>query len=149
MEWYYARSGEQRGPVSESQMAQLIHTGQVRADDLVWQEGMAEWVPMGSVSRLVGFLATAAPPPLSNSSSVTNQRVTAAALAILLGWLGAHKFYLGMTGPGLILLLASLLSCLIASPITAIIGILEGVLYLVKSDAEFYQTYVIEKRPWF
>ncbi len=68
---------------------------------------------------------------------------------ILLGALGIHKFILGYTSQGIIMLLVSVLSLGILSAIPSIIGLIEGILYLTKSDEEFYQTYIAEKRPWF
>ena len=63
-------------------------------------------------------------------------RTTAGLLAILLGGIGAHKFYLNETGMGILYLVF----CWTFIP--AIIGLIEGVLYLMKSDAEFHQKYV-------
>ena len=54
-----------------------------------------------------------------------------------------------MTGPGLIMLLVSVLSCGIAWPVMHIIGIVEGIIYLTKTDEQFYQTYMVEKKAWF
>ena len=67
----------------------------------------------------------------------------------LIGSLGVHKFVLGMTGPGLIMLLVSILSCGIAWPVMHVIGIIEGIIYLTKTDEQFYQTYMVEKKGWF
>jgi TM2 domain-containing membrane protein YozV len=79
----------------------------------------------------------------------TDKKLPAGLLGIFLGAFGVHKFILGMTGPGLIMLLVSLLTCGIGYPIMHIIGIVEGIIYLSKSDAEFYQTYVIGRKEWF
>ncbi len=73
----------------------------------------------------------------------------AGVLGILLGALGLHKFVLGMTKPGLIMLLVSVLSCGIISPVMSIIGLIEGIIYLTKSDADFIQTYQIGRKEWF
>jgi len=78
-----------------------------------------------------------------------SKRVLAGVLAILLGSLGIHKFVLGMTTPGIILLLATVLTCGLGSMVTSIIGLVEGIIYLTKSDREFVQTYQIEKKQWF
>ncbi len=79
-------------------------------------------------------------------------KVVAAILAILLGALGIHKFYLGMTQPGIIMLLVSVVGSIafgIGPVIMGIIGLVEGIIYLTKSDAAFQQEYVIGKKPWF
>jgi TM2 domain-containing membrane protein YozV len=86
-----------------------------------------------------------APMPQQGASN----KVAAGICGILLGGLGIHKFILGMNTAGIIMLLVSLLSCGLLSPVMAIIGLVEGIIYLSKSDAEFYQTYVVEKKQWF
>ena len=79
------------------------------------------------------------PQPFSiNLGPVTSggrNRFAAALFAILLGSLGIHKFYLGLTGWGLIYLLF----CWTGIP--AIVGVIEGILLLVMSDEEFAQRY--------
>ena len=70
-------------------------------------------------------------------------------LGILLGGLGIHKFYLGYTTAGIIMLVVSIVSCGFVAPIISIIGLIEGILYLTKSDEEFYRTYIAGQRPWF
>lgn len=70
-------------------------------------------------------------------------RVTCGIVAILIGGLGIHKFMLGQTTAGIITILSN---CVCAG---GIIGLIEGIIYLTKTDEEFYQTYVIEKKAWF
>ena len=43
MKWYYAETGQQRGPVEEEEFRQLITAGTIRPNTLVWREGMADW----------------------------------------------------------------------------------------------------------
>jgi TM2 domain-containing membrane protein YozV len=68
---------------------------------------------------------------------------------IFLGSLGIHKFLLGLNRQGILLLLVTVLSCGIAYPVTHIIGLIEGIIYLSKSDEEFYELYMVEKKEWF
>jgi TM2 domain-containing membrane protein YozV len=68
---------------------------------------------------------------------------------IFLGALGIHKFILGLVTPGVIMLLVSLLTCGIGAIPMGIIGLIEGIIYLSKSDEEFYETYVVGKKGWF
>ena len=75
-----------------------------------------------------------------------NKKIAAGLCAILLGWLGIHKFILGYTTEGIIYLVISLFSC---GTVSTILGIIEGVVYLTKSDEEFYQTYQVGKKTWF
>ncbi|MCI0705326.1 MAG: TM2 domain-containing protein [Planctomycetia bacterium] len=72
-----------------------------------------------------------------------SKKVVAGILAILLGGLGVHKFYLGYTTAGIIQIL---LSCVFLG---GIIGLIEGIIYLTKSDEEFIQTYQIGQKQWF
>lgn len=74
-----------------------------------------------------------------------NKKVVAGILGILVGWLGVHKFYLGYTTPGIIQLVAGVLTCGAAG----VIGLVEGIIYLTKSDEDFYRTYQAGKKEWF
>ncbi|HEX5218155.1 MAG TPA: DUF4339 domain-containing protein [Verrucomicrobiae bacterium] len=49
MKWYYVENGQQAGPVEEVQLAELVQTGRLRGDTLVWHEGMAAWQPFSTV----------------------------------------------------------------------------------------------------
>ena len=94
-----------------------------------------------------------APPPY-NQQAVHSQKMTAGILGIVLGavglgWIGVHKFMLGHTNAGLISLIVSIVTCGIAAIVFNIISIIEGILYITKSDEEFYQTYVAEQKDWF
>lgn len=75
----------------------------------------------------------------SGSSPGNKDRLTAGIFALLLGGLGAHKFYLGQTGQGLLYL------CFFWTGIPALVGFIEGILYLTKSDEEFNRQYVETK----
>ncbi len=78
-----------------------------------------------------------------------DKKIIAGILGILLGALGIHKFILGYTTEGIIMLLVTVLTCGIGGAIMSIIGLIEGILYLVKSDEEFVATYIHNKRAWF
>ncbi len=81
--------------------------------------------------------------------SGSKSKTTAGLLAIFLGGLGIHKFYLGYTTSGIIMLLVSLLSLGILAGVIGIIALIEGIMYLTKSDAEFDATYVVGDKAWF
>ena len=78
-------------------------------------------------------------------------KVAAGLLGIFVGWLGIHKFYLGYTAPGVILLLCGTIGWLLLVPgmVASIVGLIEGIIYLTKQDDEFEAEYVVQKRPWF
>ena len=74
-----------------------------------------------------------------------NKKVLAGVLANMLGSFGIHKFILGYTKEGVLQILMSFFSCGLAS----VIPFVEGIIYLTKSDEEFYQIYQVGRRPWF
>ena len=74
-----------------------------------------------------------------------NKKTVAGILGILLGGFGVHKFYLGYTSAGIIQILVTFITCGMGS----VIGLIEGIIYLTKSDEDFYQTYIVEQKGWF
>ncbi len=89
------------------------------------------------------------PPSPGGSLPGADKKIPAAICAILLGSFGVHKFILGYTVEGLIMLGVTVLTCGIGGLITGIIGLVEGVMYLTKPDQEFVATYVQGRRGWF
>ena len=91
--------------------------------------------------------------PYAQAAPNTKDHVAAGLLAIFLGSLGIHKFYLGYNTPGFIMLavtiVGSIFSLGIAGLAMVVISIVEGVLYLSKSQTEFEQVYVFNKKEWF
>lgn len=77
--------------------------------------------------------------------SQENKKVLAGILAIVIGSLGIHKFILGYTQEGIIQIVITFVTC----GIGGIIPLIEGIIYLTKSDEEFYQTYQVGKKAWF
>jgi hypothetical protein len=59
--WFYAANGQQQGPFGDAQLRDLIANGTVRADTLVWTEGMAGWQKAAEVP---GLMASAGGPPV-------------------------------------------------------------------------------------
>ena len=66
-----------------------------------------------------------------------SKRIVAGVLALLIGSLGVHKFILGYTREGIIQIVITVITCGVGS----IVSFIEGIIYLTKSDEEFYQTY--------
>ena len=91
--------------------------------------------------------------PDAQAAPNTKDHVAAGLLAIFLGSLGIHKFYLGYNTPGFIMLavtiVGSIFSLGLAGLAMVVISIVEGVLYLSKSQTEFEQIYVFNKKEWF
>ena len=69
------------------------------------------------------------------------EKNVAGLLAIFLGGMGIHKFYLGQTGMGILYLLFSW------TVIPCLVGIVEGVRFLAMSREEFDFTYNYESMP--
>ncbi|GAB5564792.1 MAG: hypothetical protein Wins2KO_18550 [Winogradskyella sp.] len=86
-----------------------------------------------------------------------NKKILAGILGIIFGGLGVHKFVLGYSKEGGIMLgltlIGIVLSCIgigvFVVWIMGIIGFIEGIIYLTKSDEDFYNTYQAGKKPWF
>ncbi|MEM9769040.1 MAG: TM2 domain-containing protein [Cyanobacteria bacterium P01_D01_bin.71] len=85
----------------------------------------------------------------STDSNKNEKKIIAGILGILLGALGIHKFVLGYNTEGVIMLVVTLVTCGFGGAVMGIIGLIEGIIYLTKSDAEFEATYVHSKRGWF
>ena len=97
-----------------------------------------------------------------HQSEISRKRIAAGILAILLGVFGVHKFYLGFKRAGLAMLILTLAAIYVKNSsfgppptysflpsVIAIIGLIEGIIYLTKSDREFYRDYIVQKRTWF
>ena len=74
-----------------------------------------------------------------------NKKIIAGILAILFGSLGIHKFVLGYTQEGIVQLVIGVVTC----GIGGIIGFIEGIIYLTKSDEEFFEIYQLNQKTWF
>lgn len=59
-QWYYSRDNQPAGPVAEAALCDLIARGDLRPNDLVWREGMPQWLPAGQAGLV---RAPAGPPP--------------------------------------------------------------------------------------
>jgi TM2 domain-containing membrane protein YozV len=84
-------------------------------------------------------------PPSQVPPDLPSKKLAAGILGILLGGLGIHRFILGDVTGGILRIVITVLTCGVGS----LIGLVEGIIYLVRTDEEFYQTYVVQRRPWF
>lgn len=111
------------------------------------------------------------PAGLPVREDIAQKKLIAGLLGIFLGSLGVHKFYLGQNGAGLLMLgvnigvwvLAIVLSLLtlglgaiilfplagFVTSVLGVIGLIEGILYLTKSDADFQRDYLYGNKAWF
>lgn len=93
---------------------------------------------------------------LGSTAAGEKDKIAAGLLAVFLGAWGIHKFYLGFTTPGLVFLLVNTVGFVISwvllfipNIIFALIAVVEGIIYLTRSDDEFRQLYVVQKKQWF
>lgn len=97
------------------------------------------------------------------SGDVSQKKLIAGLLGIFLGSLGVHKFYLGMNNAGIIMLAATIGGWILGfigsfiivgavffflPMLVSILGLIEGIIYLTKSDADFKREYIDGKKPW-
>jgi hypothetical protein len=75
-EWYYARGDRRLGPVPVNELKRLAAGGDLRPEDLVWRDGMADWAFARNVKGLFGDVP--APPPGAAASVVSPPPVAAA-----------------------------------------------------------------------
>ena len=108
-----------------------------------FQQPGLQQVPMMTVPN------SAAPNQNKDMKRPAKSKVAAGVLAILFGAFGAHKFYLGYIAQGFILLAITLFTFGLGAIVTGIIGIVEGIIYLTKSDDDFDVIYVQNKKGWF
>lgn len=94
---------------------------------------------------------------MKSVTEAENKKILAGILGIVLGAFGVHKFILGYQKEGFIMLgitiVGFVLSCVGVGVfmvwISGMIGLIEGIIYLTKSDEDFYNTYQVGKKPWF
>jgi TM2 domain-containing membrane protein YozV len=88
-----------------------------------------------------------------SDSEISNKKLAAGLTGIFLGAFGVHKFILGYTKPAIIMLVVSLagglVTCGVASFVMGVIGLIEGIIYLTKTNEEFATTYLDAEKPWF
>jgi TM2 domain-containing membrane protein YozV len=152
--------GRQYGPVGAEQVRRWLAENRLNAQSLVCPDGAADWKPLSMLPEFAADFAApppaspSGPPPLSPPLGQTaharaSNKVAAGVCGILLGALGVHKFILGYTGAGLIMLLLTVLSCGILAWIVGIVGLIEGIIYLTRTDEDFVRQYVDSRREWF
>jgi TM2 domain-containing membrane protein YozV len=161
------KDGQQYGPVTTEQLRTWIADNRANAQTLVQADGAQDWKPLGSLPEFATDLkppvSATVPPPITPPPYApvlrASNKIPAGICGILLGGLGIHKFILGYSSAGGIMLgvtLGSFVLCFVTCGLTAlgisamhIIGIIEGIIYLTKSDEEFVRIYVDGRKEWF
>lgn len=91
MNWYYVENGQQKGPVTQDQLDELARQGTIKADTLVWTDGMANWLPYSQARP--GSGAAPMPPvtgatyaaamPSGDPETIAREKVKAPSIAML------------------------------------------------------------------
>jgi TM2 domain-containing membrane protein YozV len=88
-----------------------------------------------------------------SDTEISNKKLAAGLTGIFLGAFGVHKFVLGYNKPAIIMLVITLaggvVTCGLASFVMGVIGLIEGILYLTKTNAEFQAEYLDAEKDWF
>jgi uncharacterized RDD family membrane protein YckC len=77
MKWYYVEQGQQTGPVSDEQLAELVRSGKINPGTLVWHEGLPEWRPYAQATGSGENFNANAGTPAAGSTSKTSEAVCA------------------------------------------------------------------------
>lgn len=132
--------------------------------DQTREGGSSPWVDAQAPAASVGSAFQSGVASVQAQGDVAQKKLVAGLLGIFLGSLGVHKFYLGMNQPGIIMLVCTVAGYLLFTLLAIIligfvfllvpaavglVGLVEGILYLTKSDADFQREYVVGKKPWF
>ncbi|QVL53182.1 MAG: TM2 domain-containing protein [Cyanobium sp. M30B3] len=88
-----------------------------------------------------------------SETEISNRKLAAGLTGVFLGAFGVHKFVLGYTKPAIVMLVVSLaggaVTCGLASFVMGVIGLIEGIIYLTKTTAEFEAEYLDAEKDWF
>lgn len=187
--WHYSVGTETYGPITLLELRSLVANGQLRATDLVWKDGMPEWTPVAKVTEFSTPSAGSESHPPSGATqqnywhacggptdpraeicpkcgarqprhgSGEKTRLSAALLAMFLGSVGVHRFYLGHIGFGFVYLLGLLIPATTAgilfyegkpqlgeifrgiSVVPTVASVIEAIVFLCMSDASFAARY--------
>jgi TM2 domain-containing membrane protein YozV len=162
--------GQQYGPVDADQIRRWRRENRVHAQTLIQAEGAPDWKPLDAFPEFAGEPPPAAAPPVAGQpppivsltptiSVRASNKIPAGVCGILLGAFGVHKFILGYGVSGgimltvtLVSLLGGIITCGLLVPlyfVMHLIGLIEGIVYLCKTDEEFVRIYVDGRKEWF
>lgn len=145
------------GVISGADGARYVFVGSEWKGDVPPARGMRVDFDVQGNNAVAIYRALGAPAiNQSTTQGSAKDKTAAGLLALFLGGLGIHKFYLGYTGPALVFLLTNTIGWFVTwmffgipNIALGVIALIEGIIYLTKSDEEFQQLYVAGRRPWF
>lgn len=107
--------------------------------------------PLEAGAKTCKYCGETIPAVTARTTQSEKSKLVAGLLGIFLGGLGIHKFYLGYKKEGIIMLVVCLVGAIIAvgPAVAGIVGLIEGIIYLTKSDDEFHATYIQGHKGWF
>ena len=119
------------GPIDEATIRDLLTSGQISIDTLVWTTGMSSWVPLQQSSLGAGLptppsAVPSYPMPVQGNHNAKD-RVAYILLAVFIGHLGIHNFFAGYTSRGVIQLVITIVTCGIGGIATWIWAIIEAI----------------------
>ncbi|MBR3181739.1 MAG: TM2 domain-containing protein [Eggerthellaceae bacterium] len=131
---------------SQSETESAYWQGTYRGPDYAAQSDVPDSPSYGSMSY-------AARQSYAAEAIRKKDHVSAGLLAIFLGMFGVHKFYLGCNNAGFIMLAVSIIGGIftfgLAAAVIWLIAVIEGIIYLTKTQTEFDNIYVLNQRDWF
>ncbi len=140
MQWYYSKNGSQLGPISAEELQSKVLSGEIAKTDLVWKDGLADWLPAGQVPELRPAVSSApvavsspTPSPYQSPSAVQSASQVPSG-GVLTGAPPSQGFAVASMVCGIIAVLTCCLWCL-SGPL-AIVAVVMGHIALSKAKAE-------------
>jgi len=72
MQWYYSKNNTQLGPVAADELRAKLVSGEVSQTDLIWKEGMADWLPAARVPEFASPATSPVPPVVPSGDNATH-----------------------------------------------------------------------------
>ena len=139
-QWYTTSAGTVFGPYSAEDIRAWLRSGQVSWDTQASRGEGDTWRALSQIAEFNPAPAYGAPvgAPVAAAPGLKDKTI-AGILGILLGWAGAHHWYLGNY------LLAVIYLVLCWTGIPSVLGLVEGIIYLTAPDDRFQRNY----NKWF
>lgn len=138
MKYFITYNGQTIGPMTVDQLVSYP----VTPDTPVCTEDNQVWQPLYTHPELMEALNRATTcRPAAEINATGKDKILCGILALLLGGFGAHYFYLGKIGGAIICILLTLVTC----GAWSIITLIQGILILTMTQAQFEQKYVLSK----